>query len=402
MKRRNAIHGTALCALCIVCMGMAARPASRAQINAAPAQHSGSSARFSFGGNAAEIPAEFRGHLVFLPVHVNQSGPSLFQLDSTAADSSIDPDRAAELGIADLRAPVLNLSGVDVSLAGLAPTPNQDFAARLGRPYEGTLGNDFLGGVVAELDYARQTVRLYDPATYKYSGHGTSFHLTMDSGLPVVQAKFNVTGGKLLEADFAVNTALDAPLLIFDSYANAHHLSHVKTIPATDTPSQETGNAVLGRLKSFQIGPFVIQDPIAEFSRTRGPASSDARLAGEIGAEMLRRFTVVLDYAHQQMILDPNSDFHDEDREDMSGLSIVAGGSNLKKFTVTQVRPATPGADAGIQKGDVIAGVDDDPAADLTLTDLRNLFRQLGHPYKLLIEREGKTFVVTMKLRRLL
>jgi S1-C subfamily serine protease len=117
---------------------------------------------------------------------------------------------------------------------------------------------------------------------------------------------------------------------------------------------------------------------------------------------MLRRFTAVMDYAHQQMILDRNSEFRDEDREDMSGISIIAGGSNLKKFIVTQVRPGTPGTDAGIQKGDVIAGVDDDPAADLTLADLRYLFRQLGHPYKLLIEREGKTVVVTMKLRRLL
>lgn len=401
MKWRSAIGWIALFASCLLCVGLAAWPASRLQVNAAPAQQPVSSARFAFGGNAAEIPAEFIGHLVFLPVHVNQSAPSLFQLDSTVAASSIDPGRAAELGIADLHAPVLNLSGVDVSLTALAAIANGDFAARVGRTYEGTLGNDFLAGVIAELDYARQTVRLYDPAVYKYSGHGTSFHLTLDSGVPVVQAKFSATS-KVLEADFAINTALDAPVLIFDSYAKARHLSHVKTIPVTDPPFQGAGNAVLGRLKSFQIGSFVVQAPIAEFSHANGHANSDVRLAGEIGAGMLRRFTVILDYAHQQMILDPNSDFHDDDREDMSGITLIATGPNLKRFEVMQVRSGTPGADAGIQKGDVIAGVDDEPAADLTLADLRHLFRQLGHPYKLLIERDGKTLVVTMKLRRLL
>jgi hypothetical protein len=401
MKRRAAIDWIALC---VVCVGLAARPAFRAQANAAPAQQPVSSARFAFGGNAAEVPAEFIGRLVFLAVHVSQSGPSLFQLNSAAPVSSIDPGRAAELGIVNVRAPVLNLSGVDVSLATLAATANNDFAARVGRSYEGTLGNDFFAGVVVEVDYARQTVRLYDPAVYQYAGRGTSFHLTLASGKPVVQAKFSLAGGKVLEADFGVNTALDAPVLIFDRYADSHHLfaSHFKTIPAADLPLEGAANAVLGRLKSFQIGPYVVQAPIVELSQRNLPADNGTGLAGEIGAGMLRRFTVIFDYAHQQIIFDPNSELHDDDREDMSGISIVAGGPNLKRFEVTQVRPGTPGADAGIEKGDAIAGVDDEAAADLTLAELRNLFRQLGHPYKLLIERNGKTFPATIRLRRLL
>jgi hypothetical protein len=403
MKGRTASDRIVLYAICIVCMGLAAQPASRAQANPASSQQPVSSARFALGGNAAEIPAEFIAHLVFLPVHVNHSGPSLFQLDTTAPTSSIDAGRAAELGIANLHAPTLNLSGVDVSLPALAAVANKDFAARVGRPYEGTLGNDFLASVVVELDYARQNVRLYDPAAYRYSGHGKIFPLTLASGMPIVRAKVNVTG-KALEAEFAVDTALDAPVLIFGSYADAHHLftSHLRTIPATDLPSKGVGKAVLARLKSFQIGPFAIRDPIARFSQDRQRPDTDARLAGEIGAGMLRRFTVILDYAHQQMILDPNSEINDEDREDMSGISIIAGGSNLRRFEVTQVQSGTAGADAGIRKGDVIAGVDDEPAADLTLADIRTLFRQLGHPYKLLIERDGKTFVATLKLRRLL
>jgi C-terminal processing protease CtpA/Prc len=74
----------------------------------------------------------------------------------------------------------------------------------------------------------------------------------------------------------------------------------------------------------------------------------------------------------------------------------------LKTFEVAQVRKGTPGADAGIQKGDVIAGIDQDPAADLSLEEIRDLFRRPGHPYKLTIERNGQTLSLTMKLRRLL
>jgi len=170
--------------------------------------------RFIFGGNAAEIPATFIDGLVFFPVHVNQSEPSLFELDSTATVSSIDPDRATEIGIGGTPVPLLNLSGVDISLASLTEMAKKDFGAYVGRPYEGTIGNDVLADAVVEIDYARQTVRLYDPATYQYSGRGKTFHLNLASGEPVMQAKFSETNGNMLEGDFAVDTALDASIVI--------------------------------------------------------------------------------------------------------------------------------------------------------------------------------------------
>jgi serine protease Do len=86
----------------------------------------------------------------------------------------------------------------------------------------------------------------------------------------------------------------------------------------------------------------------------------------------------------------------------MSGLSLVAKGVNLKSFEVVQVQPGTPAADAGIKPGDVIAAVDDEAAADLTLAAIRVLFRQIGHEYKLLIDRNGQSITVSIKMHRLI
>src|ERR1022692_2960184 len=99
MKRKRMIGVGIVAAFCA---GLALRPASRAQTSAVPAQQLGASVRFTFGGNAAQVLAEFIGNLIFLPVHVNQGQPSLFELDSTAAISSVDPQRATELGIANV------------------------------------------------------------------------------------------------------------------------------------------------------------------------------------------------------------------------------------------------------------------------------------------------------------
>lgn len=383
-------------------IGLAARSAP--PVNLLPfSQQPPPRLRFTFGGNAAEIPATFIGSLVFLPVHVNQSAPSLFELDSTAAVSSIDPDRAMEIGIGRTPVPLLGLSGVDISLASLAETAKKDFAAYVGRPYEGTIGNDVLADAVVEIDYARQTVRLYDPATYQYSGRGKSFHLNLASGEPVIQAKFSETG-KAVEGNFAIDTALDASMVISGKFGERHHLhfSHTRTIPATDIELGKVEQPVFARIMQVSIGPYDIRDPIAVFSREDSPADANSHLAGRLGCRLLRRFTVTFDYPHERLILDPNSDFRIDDSEDMSGLAILATGSNLKTFEVTEVRSGTPGADAKIRKGDIIAGVNDEAAADLSLAAIRKLFREPGTKYKLLIQRTGQTLTVTLQTRRLL
>jgi PDZ domain len=402
-RRRTSLLGIGVALL----VSLAARPASPAQTNA-PSQSAkpssapaSTSVRFAHGGNVAEIPAEFIGGLILLPLHVNQSQPCLFLLDSTARSTSIDPGRAAELGIAPGGAE-LEFAGVSVTLAELPRAPKPNFDRRFGRGYEGTLGRDFFESFVVAIDYDRKTVRLYDPGAYPYPGRGKSFPLSFSGDTPVVRAKSN-TNGKTLDGDFGVDTALDASVLFSKRYADAHHLlSHLKTIPATDELWDGEAGAILGRMRLFEIGPFSVLEAIATFARQDTGATGGGELAGEIGGGMLRRFTVIFDYPHRQILLDPNSERRTEEIEDMSGISLIARGPGLRTFEVTQVRSGTPGAEAGLEKGDILAGIDEDPAADLSLMQVRDLFRQLGHPFQLTVERNDQTLHLTMKLKRLL
>jgi C-terminal processing protease CtpA/Prc len=84
----------------------------------------------------------------------------------------------------------------------------------------------------------------------------------------------------------------------------------------------------------------------------------------------------------------------------MSGLSLIALGPGLKTFQVTQVAPGSPAAHAGIEAGDVLVGIDQDPAADLTLQEFLDLFRQVGHQYKLVISHNGQTREVMLEMHR--
>jgi hypothetical protein len=361
-------------------------------------------ARFAFGGNAAEIPAEFVENLIFVPVEISKSQPSLFVLDSTAAKSSVSPTRAAELGLTNLRDPVLSFSGVDMPFANLATIDKQSFSTEVGRQYQGTLGADFFSRVVVEVDYARQTLRLYDPAAYKYSGKGTAFPLRFERSTPVIGARFTLPGQKTHEGNFGVDTALDASLLISDRFAEAHRIfsSRLKTITASDPEIEGGAGVALGRLTDFQIGRYEIRSPIAAFVRQNSNSGPESNRAGVIGGGILRRFTVIFDYAQRQLILEPNTHLEDYEQEDKSGIAVVAKGPGLITFEVASVQPGSPGAEAGVLKGDVIAGIDDEAAADLTLASIRALFRQVGHKYKLLIQRNGQSVQVAVQMRRLI
>lgn len=399
MNRRTTIF---IGCFAILCIGFALDARPRGQLDPPAQAGSPLPAQFAYGGDAAEIPAEFVGNIVFLPVRLNQSRPSSFVLDSTAPASSIDPARLAAAGISARQAPVLNLTGVDLPFAALPAIPRADFGWEIGRNYEGTLGGDFFQRVIVEIDYARHTVRLFDPAAYNYSGQGTPFHLTFAGGLPLLPVKFTEPRGKLISADFVVSTSIDASVVIFQRYADAHHIvsTHWKKIANVDPLLTGSGNAVVGRLKEIQLGRYTAQDMLTTFSSSDLLGAGDSHIAGVIGARMLARFTVVFDYPHQQLILAPNSHFPSDDQEDKSGISVIAKGSNLKTFEIVEVAPGTPAAKAGVEKGDLIAGIDQDPAADLTLAEIRDLFRQVGHKYTLVIDRSGQTRQITVEMKR--
>jgi hypothetical protein len=367
-----------------------------------PTQSAQSDTQFSY---AAQIPASYVHNLIFLPVQINGGRASFFELDSTAAQTSIEPARAQELGLTITNGVVqsvaMSMPGVRFGLNVLPVVARKNFAETTGQPAHGVLGRDFFDHTVVVVDYLRQTVQIFDPATYKYEGQGKPFPITGTPPSALIRAKGNISGRKSFDADFEINTALDSAILFYSSFTDSKQISaaHFKAISASYPELDEGSKILVGRLKEFQIGPYSVLEPVALFSQAN--SASGAKVAGQIGGDFLRRFSVVFDFSHQRVFLDPNLQINHTAQEDMSGLSILAKGANLKTFQIVQVRSGTPGADAGLKDGDVIAGIDEEAAADLTLSAIRDLFRQVGHQYKLLIDRQGQTVNITIKMRKL-
>jgi hypothetical protein len=376
-----------------------------AQSPAAPTSQSASDTQFTF---AAQIPASFVHNLIFVPVRINGGTAALFELDSSAEHTSIEPSHAKQLGLAISPAGTVNgvaltMPGVQFHIAALPVIEQKHFAETTGQPAYGVLGRDFFDHAIVVVDYLRQTVQVFDPATYKYEGQGKSFPVTGTGASALIRAKGNISGRKNFEGDFQINTALDSAIVFYEAFLNSKKISasHFKAESASYPELDEGSTILVGRIKEFQIGPYNVEEPVALFSQSNSKTGAGSKIAGQIGGDFLRRFAITFDFLHQRVYLDPNLQINHTAQEDMSGLSILAKGANLKTFEIVQVRSGTPGADAGLKQGDVIVGVDEEAAADLTLSAIRDLFRQVGHEYKLLIDRHGQSLPITIKMRRL-
>jgi hypothetical protein len=264
---------------------------------------------------------------------------------------------------------------------------------------DGVLGLEFLKKVIVEIDYEAQTVSFFAPEKYQYKGTGGVIPIKIKSEAPMVHLQMTTAGGKSIEDDFEVDNGMGATLVFKTPGVKKYGL--MAAIPTIQAPIDiEAGGEYrrrFGRLKSLQLGRFVIENPTVSLSENVEGEG------GVIGEEILRRFKVILDVSHHRMILEPNSHFKEPYEEDMSGISLTPDENGaVKMFRIREVVANTPASEAGLQAGDLITTIDDQPAANFTEGHIERMFRQEGHEVALTIRRGEKLLQVRLKLRRLI
>jgi len=360
--------------------------------------------RFAHNGNVAQVPMEIVGHRLLLPIRVNESKPAFFLIENCTLHSSIDPapflpaDAAPNTKVT-FKNTLLSMPDFDLGIEHIEPQPLEKESSLVGQQVRGVLAADILSKFVVEIEYDRSSIHFDDPKTFQYTGKGVTLPLFVHDGVPNIRAKIAIRGQKTFEDEFQVRTDFNGAIEISRAMATAHRmkLNHVK---GYGFPNVDGGRTPTTRAETFTFGPYTLTTPPVAFPEATGTESL-AR-GGAIGNRIWSKFRVILDVPHQRMILEGNSSFPNNIELDMSGVALLAKGPNLKTFEVEGVTPKSPGAQAGLQKGDVIAGIDQQPAADLSLADVRNLFADLGREYKLTVVRGDKTLEMKLKTRQLL
>jgi membrane-associated protease RseP (regulator of RpoE activity) len=171
-----------------------------------------------------------------------------------------------------------------------------------------------------------------------------------------------------------------------------------KKIPAPGVAVGGYTKNYITRLKSVKVGNITIENPVIGYSEDTTRVGD----AGTIGGEFFRRFKVIFDYSHQRIYLEKNAAFSDPYEYDMSGIFPIAVGLDLKVKQIQSVSENSPASDAGLKPDDIITLINDKPASDYSIAEIRQMFKTDGKSFRLQIERNGKPVQVDLKLRRLI
>jgi hypothetical protein len=129
---------------------------------------------------------------------------------------------------------------------------------------------------------------------------------------------------------------------------------------------------LLARADVLRLGGVTIERPVTGLSLQTKGAFTDPCVAGNVGAEILKRFNVTFDYARQEITFEPNATHAAPHVYDRSGLWLKqAAGS----FEVLDVIPGSPAAGAGIKVGDRVLEIDGREAGELPLPEARQKLR---------------------------
>jgi hypothetical protein len=387
-------------------------------------------AALSYGADAAcptsaprqarSYPIEIISNKPFVQVRIDGSKPRRFLLDTGSAGALIDPALAKSLGFVPKSTSEGNfgVGNSRSSIAVLEPPACQEMAdarteAHLvafdlsmisqveGVPVFGTVGSEFFNAFVVRIDYEHSTVRVLDPS-FDYRGNGVVLPIEV-AGQIFVNAKLQKRSGETVEGRFILDTGTRTALSLNSPFVREHHLLDGETAIPLATLGVGMGGESLAsvyRIRKVELGPLAFHDVVATASHDEKGVFADPKVAGIIGGELLRKFSVIFDYPHRRLIFEKTPQSDSAFGYDASGLFLLAEGAKLNRIKVLRVVAGSPAEEAGLRKDDVILKIDGSAARNLEA--VRELFRRPQKTYNLELDRAGKITRATLRTEDLL
>jgi hypothetical protein len=373
------------------------------------------------GSTPATIPVDISNNHVFVKVCVGDRVLD-FILDTGAPSSFFDLARAKEVGLrldggfqargagsgtvagAQVKNGAVILAGSDLKQPISAAIDLSRLVPREAHHMDGILGFDFLNRFVVAIDYAKSELRLYDRDAYRYDGSGVSMPITFANNHPLVDAEVRLLDGTTIKGRMIVDVGSASSLSIAKPWVEEHHLRE-RVGPTLKRRAGGVGGQAaneVGRVASLRIGGLEVRNPTAIlFGDSAGVFTERGPWVANIGGEVLRRFTLILDYKNKRMVFDPNDQLSSAFNADMFGAALIMDDS-LATIHVETVFDGTPASEAGLQTGDAVIAVDGTRASLETLRDLRRRVRREGERVQLTVRRGGGEKTITVTTRRLI
>ena len=317
------------------------------------------------------------------------------------------PDRTFEDGfVAHTYTPkaCVRTLGVTLSDINIGDIELDYVSAMEGERIDGLIGGELFQKYVVRINYMESTVDVF-PATYEYKGDGIVLPIAVEGGHSFADVTLTTPDGRSVKGTFLVDTGVRMALLINGPFADRNELLLAeKRVPRTSVGWGINGETKgdICRVHDVELGGFHLKDVMSVVSRDDVVLEQDDPLAGIIGADLLRRFRVTLDYPHKQMILEATPETYARFVYDKSGLFLLGEGDDYRDIRVKSIIAGSPAEDAGVRGGDRLVSIDGKNVRRLGLDAVRRLFRENNTRYRLVLERGGEMVTTQLVTKDLL
>ncbi|MFW5792750.1 MAG: PDZ domain-containing protein [Bacteroidota bacterium] len=327
------------------------------------------------------IPVKFVNNLIIVPVSINNYPPINFLLDTGVkttilsepllmdylqADSSED---VVILGLGEegyiiaekLKDITLSLKGITGENMDMIVLPEGviSLSEYLGFPVYGIIGYDLFKQFPVRISYTHKSIRIYNKSNYRIPWwRTTEIPLKIINSKPYLNATIKSWDDKTDTVELLIDLGASSPLLLNEEYCDFSE-KHISSYLGAGISGKLLGKE--GRIKKFSISDIEIENPIVAYPEEDflfPPEANIAKWDGIIGGGLLKKFTVIIDYSEELLVLKKNFKFKAPMHPNLSGIEVIAEGIGFNKFKVEYVSPGSPAEEADIRAGDYIISID--------------------------------------------
>ncbi|MGA2439333.1 MAG: PDZ domain-containing protein [Tepidisphaeraceae bacterium] len=349
----------------------------------------------------AEFKIEGSNHMITIPV-VWKGKQQCFLLDTgfmfSVMDSTAFPDLQDTGNSMDVKTlaggtttfelcnpPHLDINPIRISDALVGRQDLANLRAALDRPIIGILGVVALRDFVVQIDFDENRLRFFRPDSLPHPEWGTQIPIESNGLTPAINLEI-LDQHVVFNIDTGCNGGVELPSALFDSVQRSVNAA-IDSDPLTVI--QRTINSRKMRVPTFEIANMRYRDILIDETKTD---------VGSLSLNFLSRHMVTIDFPNLRLYLKPGKQFSRHDEDGMSGLHILRPTSQTVADIVDKDSPAY---EAGIRDGDILLTVNQRPAGEYDIEDLRDLLQsQDGKEVTVTYRRGDTTKTVAFKLRR--
>lgn len=276
----------------------------------------------------------------------------------------------------------------------------------LGIPVHGLIGFNLFKDYVVKIDYSEHKITLTKPEyfTYKERERDIVLPLTFEQNKPFVTTSIVTDKNEDVPVKLLVDTGASDAIWLSTNSDSRISLpeNHIETFLGRGLSGDLYG--MKGRIGAIWVGPLVLYEPIVAFPENElvDELIGKNDRNGTLGAEILRRFYVTLDYPGKKLVLRPNADIKDDFNYNMSGLEVTNPMPGLPIFLVSNIRKNSPAYYAGILENDQIISLNSTSNKSLSLNDINLLFQsQEDRRIKMTVLRNGEQIKTEFFLKKM-